>query len=78
MRLCYYLAQQSMFFVFLEHKKMKGLKMKIWKKVIVIACMLAMMVPAFGCSEEGSMEKAGKKMDQMADDAKDAAKKAFE
>ncbi len=57
---------------------MKGLKMKIWKKVIVIACMLAMMVPAFGCSEEGSMEKAGKKMDQMADDAKDAAKKAFE
>ena len=52
--------------------------MKLWKRMIVIACVLAMMVPAFGCSEEGPMEKAGKQLDQAADDAADAAKKAFE
>jgi len=52
--------------------------MKLWKKSILVACILAMMVPAFGCSEEGPMEKAGKKMDQAADDASDAAKKIFE
>ncbi len=50
--------------------------MKLWKKLIVIGCILAMMVPAFGCSEEGPMEKAGKKLDQMADDAGDAADEA--
>lgn len=52
--------------------------MKIWKKVIIVSCLLAMMVPAFGCSEEGPMEKAGKKMDQAVDDASDAAEDAAE
>lgn len=52
--------------------------MKLWKKLILIGCILAMMIPTFGCSEEGSMEKAGKKMDQAAEDAANAAKKAFE
>ncbi|WP_319470794.1 transport-associated protein [uncultured Pseudodesulfovibrio sp.] len=59
--------------------------MKVWKKILVIGCLLAMMVPTFGCSEEGTMEKAGKKLDQAAEDAsdaaedaKDAAKKLFE
>ena len=53
--------------------------MKLWKKAIVVACILALFVPAFsGCSEEGPMEKAGKQLDKAADDAKEAAKKAFE
>ena len=53
--------------------------MKLWKKVIVIACILAFLVPAVsGCSEEGPMEKAGKQLDKAADDAKDAAKKVFD
>ena len=50
--------------------------MKLWKKMIVVLCLLAMMVPAFGCSEEGPMEKAGKKLDQAAEDASDAAQDA--
>lgn len=52
--------------------------MKLWKKIVLVACILAMMVPAFGCSEEGPMEKAGKKMDQAADDAAKEAKKIFD
>lgn len=52
--------------------------MKLWKKIVIVACLLALMVPTFGCSEEGKMEKAGKKMDQMLDDASDAVKKAAE
>ncbi|WP_243544451.1 hypothetical protein [Pseudodesulfovibrio tunisiensis] len=52
--------------------------MKLWKKIVVVACILAFMLPAFGCSEEGPAEKAGKKIDQTVDDAKDAARKAFE
>ncbi|MBG0790339.1 MAG: transport-associated protein [Desulfovibrionaceae bacterium] len=53
--------------------------MKVWQKTLVIACILALFVPAFsGCSEEGPMEKTGKQLDKAADDAKDAAKKAFE
>lgn len=52
--------------------------MKIWKKAIIVGCILAMMVPAFGCSEEGPAEEAGKKIDQAVDDAKDQAKKIFE
>ncbi|MBI9081218.1 MAG: transport-associated protein [Pseudodesulfovibrio sp.] len=47
--------------------------MKLWRKVILVACILAIMIPTFGCSEEGPMEKAGKKMDQAVDDASDAA-----
>jgi len=52
--------------------------MKFWKKLIVVACLLAMMVPAFGCSEEGPAEKAGKQLDKAAQDAADTAKKIFE
>jgi outer membrane lipoprotein-sorting protein len=53
--------------------------MKLWKKITLVACLLALLVPAFsGCSEEGTMEKAGKQMDKAADDAKDAAKKIFD
>jgi hypothetical protein len=52
--------------------------MELWKKLLVIGCILAIMVPVFGCSEEGPMEKAGKQLDQAADDAADAAKKIFE
>lgn len=62
-----------------ENSNQQGsIDMKLWKKVVVVACLLAFMVPAFGCSEEGPMEKAGKKMDQAAEDAANAAKKAFE
>ena len=52
--------------------------MNIWKKLIIIGCILAMMVPAFGCSEEGPAEKAGKEIDRAVDDAKDQAKKIFD
>ncbi|MDD3312439.1 hypothetical protein [Pseudodesulfovibrio sp.] len=47
--------------------------MKVWKKAVVVLCLLALTIPVFGCSEEGPMEKAGKKMDQAAEDASDAA-----
>jgi hypothetical protein len=52
--------------------------MKLWKKCIMVFFLIAMMAPAFGCSEEGEMEKAGKKVDQAAEDAADKAKKLFE
>ena len=52
--------------------------MKMWKKVVMMFCLLAVMLPAFGCSEEGPMEKAGKQMDQAVEDAGDAAKDAGE
>jgi len=52
--------------------------MKLLKKMVIIGCILALMVPAFGCSEEGPGEEAGKKIDQAVDDAKDQAKKIFE
>ncbi|OIQ49698.1 hypothetical protein BerOc1_01623 [Pseudodesulfovibrio hydrargyri] len=63
--------------------------MKTLKKILTVACLLAVLTVAFGCSEEGPMEKAGKKMDKAAqeagqqmdkaaDDAKDTAKKIFE
>ncbi|AMK10318.1 hypothetical protein [Pseudodesulfovibrio indicus] len=52
--------------------------MQMWKKILVMFCLLAVMLPAFGCSEEGPMEKAGKKADQAMEDAGDAAKDAGE
>jgi len=63
--------------------------MKMLKRILTIACMLAVLVTAFGCSEEGPMEKAGKKidkaaqeagqqMDKAAEDAGEAAKKIFD
>jgi len=47
--------------------------MKLWKKAVVVLCLLALTIPVFGCSEEGPMEKAGKKMDQAVEDASDTA-----
>ena len=63
--------------------------MKLLKKILVVACLVAVLAVAFGCTEEGPMEKAGKKidkaaeqagqqMDKAADDAGDAVKKIFE
>lgn len=52
--------------------------MKLWKKLIVIGCILAMMIPVTGCQEEGPAEKAGKEIDKMVDDAGDQAKKIFD
>ncbi|WP_338668581.1 hypothetical protein [Pseudodesulfovibrio methanolicus] len=63
--------------------------MKMLKKILTVACLLAVLTVAFGCSEEGPMEKAGKKidkaaqeagqqMDKAAEDAGNAAKKVFE
>ena len=52
--------------------------MKVWKKLIVLACVCTLLLPVFGCQEEGPMEKAGKQIDQAAEDAADAAKKVFE
>ncbi|CCH49209.1 hypothetical protein [Pseudodesulfovibrio piezophilus] len=46
--------------------------MKIWNKIALTGCLLAMMLPAFGCSEEGPAEKAGKKVDHAVEEAKDA------
>lgn len=44
------------------------------KKFILVFALLTLLLPAFsGCSEEGPMEKAGKKMDQAAEDASNAA-----
>lgn len=51
--------------------------MNIWKKILLVCCLLAMMLPAFGCQEEGPMEKAGKQIDEAAEEATDAAKKLF-
>lgn len=52
--------------------------MKLWKKLIVIGCLLALMVPVMGCQDEGPMEKAGKEIDKMVDDAEESAKKIFD
>lgn len=54
--------------------------MKLWKKALVVACMLALFVPALsGCQEEeGTMEKAGKQLDKAADEAGDTVKKIFD
>ena len=52
--------------------------MRIWKKMLVVCCLLAMMVPAFGCSEEGPMEKAGKEVDQAVEKATDTVKESTE
>lgn len=50
--------------------------MTLFKKIIVVGCLLALMVPTFGCEQEGPMEKAGKKMDQIVEDTGDAVEDA--
>jgi hypothetical protein len=67
----------------------KDIRMKTLKRILIVACMLAVLAVTFGCSEEGPMEKAGKKidkaaqeagqqMDKAAEEAGNAAKKLFE
>lgn len=48
------------------------------KRLVVLVCLLAFLVPLTACENEGPMEKAGKKLDQAADDLKDKTKKMFE
>lgn len=48
------------------------------KKIVMLVCVLALMVPAFGCEDEGPLEEAGKKMDEAAEDAADSLKKITE
>jgi ABC-type Fe3+ transport system permease subunit len=63
--------------------------MKALKNTLIAVCLAAVLAVAFGCSEEGPMEKAGKKidkaaqeagqqMDKAAEEAGNAAKKLFE
>lgn len=52
--------------------------MKPWKKLIFVACIVVFAGAAFGCSEEGPAEKAGKQIDQATEKAADAAKKLFD
>lgn len=52
--------------------------MKLWKKMVVVGCLLTLMVPVFGCQEEGAMEKAGKQLDQAAEEAEDSVRKIFD
>ena len=51
--------------------------MNTLKRVLIIGCFMALLLPASGCSEEGSMESAGKKMDQMVQDAEDSVNDAL-
>jgi len=46
--------------------------MNCWKKVVVMGLLLALLLPAAGCQDEGKMEGAGKAMDQMVQDAEDS------
>lgn len=46
--------------------------MNILKKVLAVGCLLALLVPVLGCSEEGAMEKAGRDMDRIVKDAEDS------
>jgi predicted small lipoprotein YifL len=50
--------------------------MKFLQKTTLLVCLFLLLVPLWGCGEEGPMEKAGKKMDQATEDAADAAEDA--
>ena len=52
--------------------------MRISKMIIVTVMICTLMGAMVGCSEEGPAEKAGKKVDQAIEDAKDGAKKLFD
>lgn len=48
-----------------------------FKKIIVLVALSAFVaMAAVGCEKEGTMEKAGKKVDQAVDSAKEAAQEA--
>ncbi|UZP67330.1 transport-associated protein [Desulfovibrio mangrovi] len=46
--------------------------------LLVAMLMLSLALPLAGCKEEGPAEKAGKKIDEAMDSAKEGAKKLFE
>jgi len=48
------------------------------RRVISLASVLGLALGAVACSEEGSMEKAGKAMDEAMEDAHDAGAEALE
>ncbi|WP_169738233.1 hypothetical protein [Maridesulfovibrio frigidus] len=48
--------------------------MKVMKKLVLVLCLVAFMSVAVGCENEGSAEKAGKKIDQAMEDAGDSMK----
>ncbi len=50
--------------------------MNTWKKIIATCCLLALLIPAAGCKEEGAMESAGKVVDQMVKDAENSVNDA--
>lgn len=53
--------------------------MAVWKKIIVLACLCLFLAGGVvGCEKEGSGEKAGKKVDEAVDAAKDKLKKLTE
>jgi len=52
--------------------------MPLLKRLIVLTCLLAFLLPLAACEKEGEMEKASKKMDQTVDDLKEKSKKLFE
>jgi len=49
-----------------------GDTMNCWKKIVTVGLLLALLLPAAGCQDEGKMEGAGKAMDQMVQDAEDS------
>lgn len=44
-----------------------------WKKIVIVGCLLALLIPAAGCDrQEGKMERAGKSVDRTIQDAGDS------
>lgn len=48
------------------------------KRIVTLLLIATLTLPLMGCKEEGSAEKAGKKIDQAVEDAKEKANKLFE
>jgi len=51
---------------------------RIWLRPALVGLMLAIGGTVVGCEEEGTAEKAGKQMDQAAEEAGEALKKLSE
>ncbi|MFV0347256.1 MAG: hypothetical protein ACK5JO_01625 [Halodesulfovibrio sp.] len=52
--------------------------MSFARVLLVSMLLLSFALPLAGCKEEGPAEKAGKKIDEAVDSAKEQAKKLFE
>ena len=52
--------------------------LRIWLRLPLVALMLAIGGTVAGCEEEGAAEKAGKQIDQAAQDASEKLKKLSE